>query len=116
LPRLIPPGVYRLDKLPHLVAYALLAVPPGLGLRRRAAALTTGLLLVLVGLGIELTQGFMAGRLGSAEDALVNVLGVALGLTAASAVRRAGRRWAEPTRADSGYRETAASPLPAPGR
>jgi hypothetical protein len=93
---------YHLDKLaPGSLRPA--RSPAGPGLRQRAAALAAGLLLVLVDLSIKLTQAFAAGRLGSAEDALVNLLGVALGLAARSPFAARGCRWAEPTRAASEY-------------
>jgi len=91
MPRLAPPGDYHLDKLAHLVVYAMLAGPAAFLLHRRAAVLGAGLLLVLVGLGIELAQDLVPGRRGSGEDALVNVLGVVLGLATGLALRRVWR-------------------------
>jgi VanZ family protein len=89
-PRLAPPGEHHLDKLIHLVVYALLALPPALALARRAA-LGCGLALTLLGIAIEIAQGYVPGRQGSPADALVNLAGVALGLVAGLALRRAWR-------------------------
>ena len=75
-------GVPHLDKLMHVLAYAVVA---GLGVAgglrpRWAVALAAGW-----GLGIEVAQGLMAaGREASAADALANLVGAVIGALAAS--------------------------------
>ena len=78
------------DKLAHFGAYGLMALLrlPWAGDRRRA---WYGLLLVCgIGGGVELAQGLVPYRTGSAADFVADVAGATLGTGAVVIVRR---RW-----------------------
>jgi hypothetical protein len=86
LPALAPPA--GMDKPIHLGAYALLALLAGVAFPRVAPAAGLAGLIVL-GSAVELSQGaLVAGRLASAEDALMNAVGASLGCGFALALRR----------------------------
>ena len=67
------------DKLDHVFAYAVVACAGGLGFAARRAWLATGLGLIALGIGLEILQAYVPGRMPSAADALANGVGVALG-------------------------------------
>ena len=90
-PGLAPSSTHHMDKLAHLAIYALLAIPPALVLRRRTAVLAAGLLLALVGVGVELAQTVVPSRVGSSVDVGADLLGIALGLFFGIAARRIWR-------------------------
>jgi VanZ family protein len=86
-----PPDVYHLDKLAHLLAYAVLA---GVATRARPRlTVWAALLLVAAGGAAEVLQSFVPGRKGSLGDEVANVIGVALGLVAARLVPARLRVW-----------------------
>jgi len=79
----IPPTL-TIGKLDHLIAYfALAAFAAQLYLRRRAQ-LGAAFALVLLGIALELAQGYLTTyRHMAAYDALIDALGVALGTAVA---------------------------------
>jgi VanZ family protein len=87
-----PPGL-GWDKLNHVVAFLVLAALAQLGWPGRAALPWRVGLLLGYGLGIELVQGLLAYREGSALDFAADVVGVALWLMLARLLARVLRRW-----------------------
>lgn len=81
---LIPPssgielGPY--DKLNHLMAYYILSLNLGLLSLSVKKWIIGALMCVLYGVLIEFFQGFVPGRDPSAFDAVVNALGIGLGM------------------------------------
>lgn len=77
----IPDAPHGLDKIEHLIAYALLAAGAVQLFARRLALLSACACLALLGIGLEYAQGHMGlGRAMDPRDALANTLGVLLGL------------------------------------
>jgi VanZ family protein len=87
------PSIDVWDKLEHAVSYAVLAALGALayaGRGRNTAVL--GVSLVVMGVVLELLQAFVPGRLTDPGDALANLIGTVVGLSAVSALSRiAGR-------------------------
>lgn len=74
----VPQGA---DKLEHFLAYFALAAGAVQLFARRRSWAVTGLLLVLLGIGLEYLQAAMRlGRMLDSNDALANTLGVIAGL------------------------------------
>ncbi|WP_156427766.1 hypothetical protein [Thiohalocapsa sp. ML1] len=82
-----PPGL-GWDKLNHVVAFLVLAALAQLGWPGRAALPWRVGLLLGYGLGIELVQGLLAYREGSALDFAADVVGIALWLVLARVLGR----------------------------
>jgi VanZ family protein len=82
-----PPGL-GWDKLNHVAAFLVLAMLAQLGWPGRAALPWRVGLLLGYGLGIELVQGLLAYREGSALDFAADVVGIALWLVLARALLR----------------------------
>ena len=79
----IPPTL-TIGKLDHLIAYFVLAAFAVQLYRRRRAQLGAAFALVLLGIVLELAQGyFTTYRHMAAYDALIDALGVALGTATA---------------------------------
>jgi len=76
------------DKTLHFSGYALLAILPILGMRRKASALWAAGSMVLLGLLLELAQNFVPGRSPEVADEVANALGVACGIVIAFPFRR----------------------------
>ncbi|WP_374651135.1 VanZ family protein [Dongia sp.] len=79
-PDLSPPGGGIVDKFEHAGAYfvlSCLAFAAFASHRRRLAALG---FLFLLGIGLELAQGFLGGREASALDQVANAMGILLAL------------------------------------
>ena len=73
-----------IGKLDHLIAYFVLAAFAVQLYRRRRAHLGAAFALVLLGIALELAQGYLTTyRHMAAYDALIDALGVALGITTA---------------------------------
>ena len=69
------------DKVEHLLAYALLAAAAVQVFRPGRFLLGVGVVLVLMGIGLEFAQGALtATRMADPVDALANSAGVLLGL------------------------------------
>ncbi len=83
LPQTVLPSVELSDKLQHLIAYLCLALAGGIAFPQRRSLIALGLGLIALGVGLEVAQGFVPGRLVSAADAIANTAGVALGLIVA---------------------------------
>lgn len=81
-------SAYHIDKLLHLGAYLALGALPALVLPRPAWSLLAAVFLVAVGIGLELGQGFVVGRVASLQDAAANALGAALGVAIALQLRQ----------------------------
>lgn len=78
------PAFPGIDKLEHLVGYALLSAWAAMLFATRRALWTAGIALVALGIAIELAQGaFTTTREADALDVLANASGVALGLLVA---------------------------------
>lgn len=77
----IPDAPHGIDKIEHLVAYALLAAGAVQLFAKRVALFSACITLALLGIGIEYAQGHMGlGRAMDPRDALANAAGVLLGL------------------------------------
>lgn len=77
----LPPMPKGADKLEHFLAYFVLAGGAVQLYARRRSWAIAGLLLVLVGIGLEYLQASMKlGRTLDQQDALANTLGVIAGL------------------------------------
>jgi VanZ family protein len=76
----IPPTL-MIGKLDHLIAYAALAAMAVQLYAARRTQLVAALALVALGVALELAQGYLTSyRHMAAYDALVDALGIALGL------------------------------------
>ncbi|MEG3193193.1 VanZ family protein [Lysobacter sp. D1-1-M9] len=85
------PAMLGFDKFAHLVTYAALSAYAVMLLSRMRAQALAGLALVLIGIMLEVGQGWLTEtRAADRADALANALGVLLGLLV-SATRAA--RW-----------------------
>lgn len=79
----LPPLPDNSDKLEHLIGYFVLsAAAVQLFANRRALSLAA-MGLILLGIGIEIAQGYTAYRSSDPADALANTLGVLLGMATA---------------------------------
>jgi VanZ family protein len=79
----IPPTL-MIGKLDHLIAYAALAAMAVQLYATRRAQWGAGLALIGLGIALELAQGFLTSyRHMAAYDALVDALGVVLGIATA---------------------------------
>ena len=76
--------------LPHVLAYAALAVCGALGFQQRRPVLTASTGLIVLGCVLELAQVYVPGRSPGLGDVAANVIGIALGLVMA----RAGEKFA----------------------
>lgn len=76
------------DKVEHFTAYALLAVLPVVGLRRRTIALLGAGSMALTGLILELLQHFVPGRTPDVLDELANISGVVCGMAFGSLIHQ----------------------------
>ena len=85
LPQETLPETGTWDELNHALAYAVLAVAGGFGFEGWRSLLMVGLGLVVLGAGLELAQSATPGRDGSIQDALANLVGIALGSLALAA-------------------------------
>ena len=94
IPSLRPPSAYQLDLVIHLGVYLVLAALPAALLGRLRLAIAMGVLLAMVGLGIEVAQSYVPGRTSSELDLFANFLGIVLGLTTGRLLRRYIRLWA----------------------
>lgn len=91
-----------LDKVEHVLAFAVLAVCGVYGLRGRPhAALKLPAGLLLLGIGIELGQTMVPGRSGGVDDVVADVVGIALGMLLALGVARLMERRREPRSDDA---------------
>ncbi len=79
LPIAAPPGAWGIDKIVHLAVFLMLAVVPAAVLSGSWAILGAESFLLVVGLGIEVAQSFVPGRVGSGGDLLADALGVLVG-------------------------------------
>ncbi len=77
LPQLAPPADHHFDKILHFGVYFSLAGWAAITLKRVAPVLIAALFLTLIGVAVEVAQGFVLGRMGSSADALANASGVA---------------------------------------
>jgi VanZ family protein len=80
LPAAAPPGAWGLDKIVHFAVFLVLAVAPAAVLPRGWELLCAGVFLVVVGLGIEVAQSFVPGRVGSGDDFFADAVGVFAGV------------------------------------
>ncbi len=71
------------DYLPHVIAYAALAIFASVGFQRRQRVLIACFGLVVLGLFLEIAQQYVPGRSPRFGDIVANVIGVVLGLAAA---------------------------------
>ncbi len=71
------------DKLGHIAAYAALVLAGGIAFRRARSLFMLAAGLLLLGVGLELVQALLPGRLASGYDMLAIVVGIALGSAAA---------------------------------
>ena len=93
-PSLRPPSVYHLDLVIHLGVYLVLAGLPATLLGRLHLVIAMGVLLAVVGLGIEVAQSYVPGRTSSELDLFANFLGIVLGLAMGRVLRRYIGLWA----------------------
>ena len=84
LPNESLPEIGMWDKLNHALAYGVLAVLGGLGLKGWRSVLMMGIGLVVLGAGLELAQSVIPDRSSSVYDALANFVGVTFGSVAAA--------------------------------
>jgi VanZ family protein len=97
LPSAGPPGLWGIDKIVHFAVFLGLAAVPAAVLPEIRSVLGTQVFLLVVGLGIEATQAFIPGRVGSLGDFLADGLGIAAGMALGRHVWRRWRRtrWTE---------------------
>jgi len=91
LPAAAPPGAWGFDKIVHFAVFLILATVPAAVLPRIPrwlALLWAGGFLLAVGLGIEIAQTFVPGRVGSIGDLLADAIGVLAGVAAGRQVAR----------------------------
>lgn len=82
------------DKWEHFLGYAVLAAGAVQLYRRRLSWAFMGVVLVLLGIGLEYVQGAMGlGRVADRGDALANTLGVVVGLATALTPLRDALLW-----------------------
>ena len=79
LPQETLPETGLWDKWNHTLAYGVLALLGGFGLKGWRSLLMVGVGLVVLGAGLELVQSVTPDRDGSIYDALANFVGVAIG-------------------------------------
>lgn len=79
---------FGLDKWLHLFAYAALAALPLMALPGRRSALGAAFAMIPFGIGIEIAQNHVPGRLGSIDDAVTDAIGVLLGMAIGLALRQ----------------------------
>ena len=79
--------VQNSDKVMHILAYAWLAFWPKARFAALYNPLILGLGLILFGLGIEVGQILIPGRMFSLADIAANTLGITMGLIAASSLK-----------------------------
>ena len=91
LPQETLPETGMWDKLNHALAYGVLAVVGGFGFKGWRSLLMVGSGLVLLGAGLELVQSVTSNRDGSINDALANLVGVAIGSVATVGMNRFSR-------------------------
>lgn len=88
VPAAAPPGAWGADKVLHFMVFLFLAAVPAAVLPRRPALLWAEVFVLAVGLGIELVQSFIPGRVGSGGDLLADALGVLIGIAVGRQVWR----------------------------
>lgn len=88
LPAAAPPGTWGFDKILHFGVFLVLAAVPAVVLSQNRTMLGAVVILFFVGLGIEIAQSFVPGRVGSGGDFLADVLGVLAGAVAGRQVWR----------------------------
>ena len=82
------PGLGLWDKLAHLVAYGLMALAGGIGFPSRPTLIRLFVSLILLGVVLELGQGWTGHRSAEVADAVANTVGVLAGLSLAIIYRR----------------------------
>ena len=83
IPQGAMPDIGVSDKLGHIAAYAALALAGGIAYRRARSLFMLAAGLLLLGVGLELVQALLPGRLASGYDLLANMVGITLGSAAA---------------------------------
>jgi VanZ family protein len=91
-PSLAPPGENQVDKMVHLVAFAVLSGLGWVAWERPAARVAMLVGLVALGVGIEACQTAIPGRKGSALDVAADLAGLAAGIAPLLALRALRRR------------------------
>ena len=71
------------DKIEHFVAYASLAAAGRIGHRGTLSPWLLGLAVIAYGIGIEVAQSFVPGRMMSGWDVVANTAGALIGLALA---------------------------------
>lgn len=89
-----PPSAYQLDLVIHFGVYLVLAGLPAALLGRLRLVFAMGVLLAMVGLGIEVAQSYVPGRTSSELDLFANCLGIVSGLAMGRVLRRYIALWA----------------------
>ena len=74
------PSFQHMDKCIHFGAYAFMAFIPAYFSDKRSVIVKTGVILALLGVGIEIAQYFVPNRSMSVYDFVANVLGISLGI------------------------------------
>jgi VanZ family protein len=97
LPEAGPPGTANIDKVTHLLAFASLGFASVLAAPRPGPNARLAISVILAGL-LEWLQSFVPGRECSVFDGAANLAGLALGIAAALALRRAIQRRETPAR------------------
>jgi VanZ family protein len=75
-PSMAPPGGGIIDKFEHAGAYGVLSVLALLAFETRRRQIASLAFLFLLGIAIELAQGYLGGREASALDQAANTLGI----------------------------------------
>ncbi len=76
----LPFGFKWDDKIHHFLAYLWLSVLPLIGFRRIKIGMTGAVLMIPLGIGLEIAQNFIPGRVFSLFDMTINAIGVLFGI------------------------------------
>ena len=84
IPAEVFPNLWLPDILGHMAAYAALALAGGIACRSARSLFMLAAGLALLGASLELVQALLPTRDASGYELLANIVGIALGLAAAS--------------------------------
>lgn len=96
MPNFGPPSDFNVDKILHFLGYGAAAGLPFLGFRRNGQVWTAAFAMAPLGIVLEVLQDAVPGRMADTNDAIANLVGVALGMTLGPLARSLVHRWFAP--------------------